>query len=402
VSNENTNHLVLFGAGKIGRSFIGQLFSKGGFHVIFIDVFKPVIDELNSRKCYNIVVKDEVESVIAVQNVSGIFGGDEQEVIRAIAAARILAVAVGQQGLKTAIPLIAKGVIARFELPNATPLDIILAENLRNAAEFMTVELKKYLPNNYPIEQRIGLIETSIGKMVPIMPKKEMEADILQVFAEPYNTLILDKKGFKNQIPDIEGLSPKENMKAWVDRKLFIHNLGHAVTAYLGYLAYPEITQLFEVLLDADIRTKVRNTMLQAAQILLRKYPSEFTLESLTEHIDDLIHRFQNKALGDTIFRVGCDLQRKLSAQDRIAGAIHLARELNLPYDLILYGLVAGFHFRATDEAGMLFPADNEFSKIYVKGVKQILTTICEFNELTDADIIEQAIQIDGEISGNQ
>ena len=48
--NEFHNKLVLFGAGKIGRSFIGQLFSRGGYEVVFIDVFKPVIDELNLRR----------------------------------------------------------------------------------------------------------------------------------------------------------------------------------------------------------------------------------------------------------------------------------------------------------------------------------------------------------------
>jgi len=41
------NKLVLFGAGKVGRSFIGQLFSTGGYEVVFIDINKPVIDALN-------------------------------------------------------------------------------------------------------------------------------------------------------------------------------------------------------------------------------------------------------------------------------------------------------------------------------------------------------------------
>ena len=393
--DNSQDKLVLFGAGKIGRSFIGQLFSRGGYEVVFIDVFKPVIDELNLRHSYKVVVREEVESVITIQNIRGVYGGDEDAVIQEITTARILAVSVGRQGLKAIIPLIAKGLISRYNTPDARPLDIIIAENLRNAAEFMQSELKKYLPEDYPLEERVGLIETSIGKMVPIMLKKEMEADILQVFAEPYNKLILDKKGFKNPIPVIEGLAPKENIKAWVDRKLFIHNLGHATTAYLGYLSNPKAIFLYEVLADRPIREKVRQTMLQAANILLKKYPDEFTLQGLTDHTDDLIRRFQNKALGDTVFRVGCDLQRKLGAEDRLAGAIHLARELNLPYDLILYGLVAGFHFRATDEAGNLLPADEDFASIYAKGAHEVMTSICGFNDMADADVIAEAISLD-------
>ncbi len=387
--------LVLFGAGKIGRSFIGQLFSRGGYEVVFIDVFRPVIEELNLRHNYNVVIKSDVETVINIQNVRGVFGGDTEKVIDEIASARIVAVSVGQNGLKSIIPLIARGLIKRFETGGAVPLDIIIAENLRNAAEFMNQELKENLPKGYPLEERVGLIETSIGKMVPIMLKKDMDKDILQVFAEPYNTLILDKRAFKNPIPEIEGLAPKENMKAWVDRKLFIHNLGHATAVYLGYLAHPDATFLYEVLSDSQLREVVRKTMLQAADILIAKYPDEFAIESLTDHIDDLLRRFQNKALGDTLFRVGCDLQRKLSAEDRLAGAIHLAFELKLPFDLILKALVCGCHFGASGESGNRLQSDLEFDKIYARGIKEVLTSVCGFDEVIHSEVIAKAIILD-------
>jgi mannitol-1-phosphate 5-dehydrogenase len=395
VTGKFQNKLVLFGAGKIGRSFIGQLFSRGGYEVVFIDIYKPVIDELNLRHNYNVVIKGNVESVINIQNVRGVFAGDVVKVTEEIASARIIAVSVGLNGLKSTIQLIAKGLIKRFENTEASPLDIIIAENLRNAAEFMSLQLQEHLPEGYPLEERVGLIETSIGKMVPIMLKNDMEADVLQVFAESYNTLILDKLAFKNPIPLIEGLAPKKNMKAWVDRKLFIHNLGHATSAYLGFLAHPSCNYLYEVLSDYQLKEKVRNTMIQAANILLMKYPDEFTVESLTGHIDDLLNRFQNKALGDTLFRVGCDLQRKLGAEDRIAGAIHLAREFKLPYNLILASLVCGCHFRATGEAGNILPSDLEFRAIYAKGIKAVLISICGFDEIIDSDVIVEAINLD-------
>ena len=104
-----------------------------------------------------------------------------------------------------------------------------------SAADFVREQLIKNLPSSFPVESMVGLIETSIGKMVPIMPLAELEKDPLVVFAEPYNTLILDGKGFKSPIPEIKGLAPKSNIKAWVDRKAFIHNLGHATAAYYGY-----------------------------------------------------------------------------------------------------------------------------------------------------------------------
>lgn len=394
--NFNKNKkLVLFGAGKIGRSFIGQLFSSGGYEVVFIDIFQPVIDELNARVNYNVVIKSDTDQILQISNVRGVLATDEELVINEIATANILAVSIGQAGLKGAIPLIARGLLIRFELNDNLPLDIIIAENLRNAADYFRDELHKLLPDDYPLDKLVGLIETSIGKMVPIMLKKDMEEDVLQVFAEPYNNLILDKKGFRNPIPEIAGLSPKENIKAWVDRKLFIHNLGHATAAYLGYQFAPEFKYLYEVLAVPELYIQVRETMLQSAQILLARYPGDFTIATLTQHIDDLLSRFQNKALGDTVFRVGCDLKRKLSTEDRLAGAIHLATELNLPYDRILYSLICGCYFRATDEAGNIFPSDIEFMAIYANGIKGVMISICGFDEVVDSEIIMEAVAID-------
>jgi mannitol-1-phosphate 5-dehydrogenase len=382
VITKETNKLVLFGAGKIGRSFIGQLFSRGGYEVVFIDIVKPIIDELNRRGNYNVIIKAEKEKVLNIKGVRGVLVSEEQKVINEIASAEIMAVSVGSQGLASCIPLIARGLLKRFEKDQENPLDIIIAENLRNGADYMKDKLKEKLPDQYPIDNLVGLIETSIGKMVPIMPKKDMDEDILQVFAEPYNTLILDKLAFRNPIPGIEGLAPKENMKAWVDRKLFIHNLGHVSAAYCGSYYYPDLTYMFEVLEYDEIRSFTRAAMLQSSKVLDALYPQVFTSKHFHDHIEDLISRFRNKALGDTVFRVGCDLQRKLSTNDRLLAPLHAGIRLNLPVDKIADGIFFGIHFRARDEKGYLFNGDADFFEMIDKlGLKRILIKLCNLNE---------------------
>ena len=324
--------LVLFGAGKIGRSFIGQLFSRSGYEVVFIDINRNLIDELNIKGRYNVIIKSEKDEILVVRNVRGIQIGDIDAVSDEITSAAILAISVGLRGLDGAIPVLAKGLLRRYELGNHKPVDLIIAENMRNAAGYFHKVLCSLLPETFPLDEMVGLIETSIGKMVPIMLKKDVEEDVLQVFAEPYNTLILDKKAFKNPIPGVKGLDPKENIKAWIDRKLFIHNLGHAAVAYYGYSFDNTLIYTWQALKVPEIYNFVRNTMLQAADILKAAWPEEFSRESLTEHIDDLLARFANRYLGDTIFRVGCDLFRKLGPEDRIVGAIRLAQSMKMPY----------------------------------------------------------------------
>jgi mannitol-1-phosphate 5-dehydrogenase len=241
-------------------------------------------------------------------------------------------------------------------------------------------ELAKYLPLDYPQDMLVGLVETSIGKMVPIMTYKDFEKDHLQVFAEPYNTLIVARKGFKNPIPEVHNLAPKENIKAWVDRKLFIHNLGHATAAYLGFRKYPQAITIFEVLEDQEIFDTTRKTMLQSANILMALYPGEFTVSQLTDHIDDLLYRFRNKALGDTIYRVGCDLYRKLSPEDRLVAPITAALNLNMPYDLIYNSLLAAITFRAANEQGDYLPSDLNFFSESLFGISYILRNICRLD----------------------
>ena len=387
--------LVLFGAGKIGRSFIGQLFSNGGYEVVFIDTRKNIIDALNQHGHYKVIIKSEKEEILNITNVKGVYADDKQEVTNEIATASLLAVSVGLEGLDQIFPVLAEGLIKRQAIDKTRALDIIIAENMRNADSYFKKNLKKLLPAEYPFDRLVGLVETSIGKMVPIMQKKDLKEDILQVLAEPYNTLILNKKGFKNPIPAINGLSPKENMKAWVDRKLFIHNLGHSAAAYLGYVYNPGFIYLYEVLAVPEIYREVRETMLQAADILLNKYPEEFSQDQLTEHIDDLLSRFKNKSLGDTIFRVGCDLFRKLGPQDRLAGAIKTALELNLAYEKILCALVCGCHFRSRDEEGRMLKADLEFIEFYRRGIKSVLTVLCGFNEIKSPLLYKEAVEID-------
>jgi len=345
----DTRKIVIFGAGKIGRSFIGQLFGRSGYDIIFVDVDPIIIKMLNEKASYRVVIKSDKDEEIVVSNVRAISAIDKSSVTDAVASAGILAVSVGKNALEKVIPAIADGIKIRYDAEPDIPLDIILAENMRSAAEFTREGLLKSLTPGFPIDTYVGLIETSIGKMVPIIPLAEVEKDPLVVFAEPYNTLILDGKGFKSKIPDVKGLAPKSNIKAWVDRKAFIHNLGHATAAYYGYYSYPNSVYMYEILDDQMIFQFTREVMLQSAEILQKVYPDDFTFSDLVEHIDDLLFRFRNKALQDTIFRVGQDLPRKLGSDDRFMGSIHLALSRKMQCDLIIKGMSYGLFFRASD-----------------------------------------------------
>ncbi len=390
--------MVQFGAGNIGRSFIGQLFSRSGYEVVFVDINKELVKEFNKKRAYKLVIKrnEFPDEIILIENVRAIDGFEKEVVIREIIDADIIATAVGKYALPQIVPIIAQGLKLRYEKRGKNPLDIIIAENFRNVSDYLRKELKSHLPREYPFDELVGLIESSIGKMVPLMKEEDKKKDLLWVFAEPYNILILDKKGLKSPLPHIKDLWAVENIKAYVDRKLFIHNLGHSASAYLGYQYDSEMTFIYEALEVPEIYKTVRECMKQSAVALNRTYLKDLTLQDLQDHIDDLLFRFQNKSLGDTIFRVGRDLYRKLDKNERLIGPMLLAQRQGTPYNTIKRAFYAALDFKAKDENGEIYPHDKIFfQREYPRGLEHILRSVCHLSshQAEETKVMEEILK---------
>jgi len=380
--------ILIFGAGKIGRSFIGQLFSRAGYEVVFIDTDREIITLLNEKKSYRVVIKDTSPATLSISNVRGIHSSDKEAVSREIISTQLIALSVGQRGLDAVLETLAVGLGQKHRANPGKLTDIIIAENIVNGDLYVREKLSGLLGPSFPVDSILGLIETSIGKMVPIMSAEDLKDDPLQVFAESYNTLILAGKSFKNPVPDVPGLAPMDNMKAWVDRKLFIHNLGHATAAYLGFLKHPDKLFLYQVLSDREIYDQTFRVMKQSAAILSKKYPAEFSEQELEVHILELLQRFMNRDLKDTVFRVGCDLRRKLSKDDRMVYPIQAGRKLGMQTEKILYALVCGFYFRARDERGDFHPDDSSLFTDFSTDIEELLTNISGFETEKDKTLL--------------
>ncbi|HUT23750.1 MAG TPA: mannitol-1-phosphate 5-dehydrogenase, partial [Sumerlaeia bacterium] len=153
--------LVQFGAGNIGRSFVGQLFARSGYEVVFIDIDKTLITALNSRRAYRVIIKhgDRPDETIWVRNVRAVNARDAEAVAEEVAEASILGTSVGSRALDGILPLIAKGLELRRERHGDRPLDIIIAENLHSASEFFRDGLRESLPEGFALGRLVGLIE---------------------------------------------------------------------------------------------------------------------------------------------------------------------------------------------------------------------------------------------------
>lgn len=334
---------VMYGAGNIGRGFIGALFARSGYAVTFIDIDEKLVNLINEKKSYPVrIIENKGYKDIEIKNVCALNGRDKDGVADAIATADIMATAVGVNVLQHITSNMAAGIKKRFKL-TAKPLNIIICENLLAAdkilAELITAELNQ--DDKQLFADRIGLVEASIGRMVPVQTEEMKSDDPLRICVEPYDYLPVDKAAFKGELPDISKMVPFEPFSYYIKRKLYIHNMGHAISAYLGdYSGKPYIYQSID---DPDVSNIVENAMLESALALHKIYSIPFP--DIFNHIQDLLFRFTNAALGDTCRRVGSDPRRKLSPDDRLVGAARMCLEQAIPPVYIAIG-IAGALFQ--------------------------------------------------------
>jgi mannitol-1-phosphate 5-dehydrogenase len=308
-------HAVIIGAGNIGRGFVGQLFSEAGWEVCFLDVSAPLVDALNEAGSYPLEIVSNTETVRkTVSPVRAVNGNDREAAARVTADADVCVTCVGAKALKYIVPNLAAGVRLRAA-EGKGPLNLLICENLMDADALLCSLLEPVLTAEET--DTLGLVETSVGRMVPLPDKSLTEKDPLLVRAESYGVLPFDGDAWKGPLPDVPGLKPVSPFRFIVERKLWVHNMGHAVCAYLGTLrGYRTVA---ESVGDPWIRIAVREAMISSVRALAKRYGQP--LDPLLAHTEDLIRRFGNRALGDTCARVGNDVPRKLAKSDRLTGA---------------------------------------------------------------------------------
>lgn len=318
---------VQFGAGNIGRGFVAQLFHESGLEVVFVDVADAVVDALNERGQYEIQIVGEGATTVPITNVRAVHGRDRVRVAEEIAQAEIICTAVGANALPYIAPALAAGLLARHKSVG-TPVNILLCENLHDAANVLRNAVIEHLAERYREEilAKTGFVQTVVARMVPFQTEAERAADVLAVKVEAYKRLPIDAQAMVGEWKPIVGVEPVPNFEAWVARKLYVHNCAHAVLGYLGYAA--GYTFGYEALRDPKIAAVLDGVLDETGRALVATFG--FDPEEHTAHVADLKQRFLNESLGDTCRRLARDPIRKLAYDDRLVGAARLCESAGI------------------------------------------------------------------------
>ncbi|HEL1584967.1 TPA: mannitol-1-phosphate 5-dehydrogenase [Streptococcus suis] len=372
---------VHFGAGNIGRGFIGEILFENDFEIAFVDVNETIIDALNQRHAYEIEIAEEGQRHIAVSGVRGINNRQNpEEVVAALATADLVTTAIGPNILPFIAGLVAEGIEARRQAGNTQPLDVLACENMIGGSAFLYEEVKKHLSEEglaYAAEF-VGFPNAAVDRIVPA----QSHEDPLFVVVEPFNEWVVETQGMKNPNLKLEGVHYEADLEPFIERKLFSVNSGHATSAYTG--AHFGATTILEALQNPEVKSKVEAVLAEIRSLLIAKWG--FEEQALVDYHKVIISRFENPYIVDDVARVARTPIRKLGYDERFIRPIRELRERGLSYDNLLATVSYIFGYKdETDEQSVQLQA--------LLQEKSLPEVVAEVTGVTDPGLVAEIVE---------
>ncbi|MCI9155719.1 MAG: mannitol-1-phosphate 5-dehydrogenase [Lawsonibacter sp.] len=354
---------IMIGAGNIGRGFIGALLEKSGYHVTFADVAENLIAAINQHRSYTVHIQDKECAEWTVTNISGISSAN-QELVDAIAGdCELITTAVGLRILPIVAKPIAAGIKARKAAGSTQILNVVACENaIRGTSQLRDAVCAQLNEEELAyVKEYVGFADCAVDRIVP----KASFDNPLDVAVEQYTEWDVEKAGWKGERPDIQGLGWVDNLDAYLERKLFTLNSGHAVCAYLGTLRGHKT--IVESVADPAIGYLVHQAMYESGEGLIRKF--DFDPDAHHAYIERIFARFQNPFLADETTRVAREPIRKLAPTDRLIKPLTTAWSYGLCVDHLIFGAAAALLFDCPEDE----QSAEMIKKIKTEGVERAL-----------------------------
>jgi len=334
---------IHFGAGNIGRGFVGLLLHDAGYEVVFADVNSALIDALHAAPSYEVHEMGEGARQHTVQGFRAINSAtDTEALIDEIATADVVTTAVGPNILKFVAPVIAAGLARRSaSLPR---MAVMACENAINATDLLAENVRSHVTGaDWPaVSARAAFANTAVDRIVP-----NQAADAgLTVTVEAFYEWVIERGAFGDEVPDIPGATFVDNLEPYIERKLFTVNTGHATIAYFGSQA--GVTTIAEALDVPSVVTAVRSVLEETSALLVDKHGLD--VDAQRSYREKILIRFSNPALLDTVERVGRQPMRKLSRNERFIGPAAEIAESGVVPVALLAAIGAALRFSVADD----------------------------------------------------
>ena len=331
---------VHFGAGNIGRGFVGLVLHNAGYEVVFADVAAPLIDALNASPSYVVREVGVGAQTSTVDNYRALNSATHPaDVVAEIATADVVTTAVGPNILRFVAPLIAAGLAKRDA--GRPPVAVMACENAINATDLLRNGVVDSIDDPGFLSRAV-FANTAVDRIVP---SQHIDAG-LDVTVEAFFEWAVESGPFGDHVPEIPEAHFVDDLAPYIERKLFTVNTGHATTAYHGFIAGAD--SIAQAIAMPAVLAEVRAVLAETKQLLTTKHG--FTPEVQQGYIETNLLRFANDELTDTVARVGRQPLRKLSRNERFVSPAAELAERGLETAALVKAMGAALHFDVPDD----------------------------------------------------
>ncbi|MBM0047106.1 aspartate carbamoyltransferase [Anaerococcus sp. mt242] len=350
---------IQFGAGAIGRGLLGKVLHDSDYHVLFVDVYQPIVDRINEDGYYMVELSDHDFESQKIDNVSALCSTSEEDlekIYEKITQAEIITTSVRVENLDSTSKIIAKGLEQKY--PDDKKVNIMAFENAYRASDILKEDIIK---NSSLSAEQIEEIATFPNTVTDrIVQNKEVDGKPVVEISDDFEAVIEQTKLDDPTSKPVKDAEYTDDIDKMLERKLFLVNGAHAATSYFGYnKGYKMMNEAFE---DEKILADVQNLMTESGNVLIKEHGLD--KDELENFKESKLNRFLKTASHDTIERVGRDPVRKLGENDRLVAPAIKAFDNDMPFDNLAKAIAYAFKYdeQSDDKAGEIIQFVNQNS----------------------------------------
>ena len=341
--------VVIWGAGRIGRGFVGDIFREAeGFRTVYVDIDRELTDALNKAQSYTVfrATRDGI-SKHRVGGFKAVHTSDETA-LKALFEEEglLLDIAVHEPRL----PEVADMLCPLFEMRAGTGLkmDVMMNVNMARPDSYFRALMEQRLS---PAARRyfkdsVGVTGIFAMCISPPTPERLKGEDPLALWNNGWETQTISIKELKCPPPRAPRLLFTDDIEREETRKLYTLNMAHALLSYLG------LPKGFKTSLEAVKDPELRKTLEGALTESSAGLKSEFGFgeEEMAAWREKIIGLLENPYIEDGLQRLGADSRRKLGARDRLVGPAVLCLKAGKDPANLAKAIRAGFLYENPDE----------------------------------------------------
>ena len=289
---------IHFGAGNIGRGFIAPVLQENNYEVVFVDVNKELIEQINLLQRYKVrSISLNASSDIFVKNISGLLLDDEEFLNEKLAKADLITTSVGPKFVKDIFNLVSSTKTEKIQT-------FIAFENMYRASTSNSTESGL---------SKIVLIDAVVDKIVP--PQNITSLDVI---VEEYGSIILDNNVNTKPLNESKIVS-YSNYEHEFYKKLWLLNGLHLKLAYFGLSR--NIKYIHEILSNQeglDFAERAIDSLSKAYSLFSN------STEDLKDFKQTILDRFSMPEIQDEVTRIARNPQIKFSKDERFERPLRL------------------------------------------------------------------------------